>query len=249
MRKDLDIGVSEQSEKTKVLVIDDDRKLCRLVSDYLKPMEYQVTCTFNGTDGLEQLKKENHRAVVLDVMMPGMDGFEVLKKLRRISDVPVIMLTARGDETDRVVGLELGADDYLTKPFSMRELLARLRAVTRRYRRAASVEAKGEAPIVVGALRMEPDSRSVVLHGESMLLTSIEFDILLSLARAAGRVLSRDRLMDEIAGREHDVFDRTIDVHISALRRKLGDDPKNPRYIQTIRGTGYMLKRPSEDPE
>ena len=236
-------------EKTKVLIIDDDRKLCRLVSDYLKPMEYDVICTYNGADGLEKLKHESHQAVVLDVMMPGMDGFEVLRKLRRISDVPVIMLTARGDETDRVVGLDLGADDYLTKPFSMRELLARLRAVTRRYRQTASAESKGEAPIVVGPLRLEPDSRSALLHAEHLQLTSIEFDILLTLARSAGRVLSRDLLLDDIAGREYEVFDRTIDVHISALRRKLGDDPKRPTFIQTIRGAGYMLKRPSEDPE
>jgi DNA-binding response OmpR family regulator len=178
-------------------------------------------------------------------MLPGMDGFDVLRQLRRKSDVPVLMLTARGEEADRIVGLELGADDYLPKTFSTRELLARLRAVTRRASLAAAQnETEAELEITVGELRVNPASRTAVLGDQPLTLTPVEFDLLASLARAKGRVKSREQLLDEIAERNYDVFDRSIDVHISALRKKLGDDPKAPRFIKTVRAAGYMLINP-----
>jgi DNA-binding response OmpR family regulator len=167
-----------------------------------------------------------------------------LQKIRATSDVPVLMLTARGEETDRIVGLEFGADDYLPKTFSTRELLARLRAVTRRLYRAPKIERASEADLVVGPLRIAADARSATLEDHPLSLTPVEFDLLLSLARAAGRVKTRDQLLEEIRERDYEVFDRSIDVHISALRRKLGDDARSPRYIRTFRSAGYMLIHP-----
>jgi DNA-binding response OmpR family regulator len=179
-------------------------------------------------------------------MLPGLDGFEVLKRIRAKCDVPVLMLTARGEEADRIVGLEIGADDYLPKTFSTRELLARLRAVTRRGRRQNNGAGEGEAEMVVGQLRMNPNNRTAVLGDEALVLTPVEFDLLASLARARGRVKTREALLEEIRERDYDVFDRSIDVHISGLRKKLGDDPKSPRYIRTLRSAGYMLINPDE---
>ncbi|MEO7319987.1 MAG: response regulator transcription factor, partial [Chthoniobacteraceae bacterium] len=185
-------------------------------------------------------------AVILDLMLPGLDGFEVLKQIRHKSDVPVLMLTARGDEADRIVGLEIGADDYLPKTFSTRELLARIRAVTRRTTRATP-GAAADKEIVIAGLRIRPGSRTAVLGDAPLTLTPVEFELLLSLARAKGRVKTRDHLLEEIRDRDYEVFDRSIDVHISALRRKLGDDPKAPRFIRTVRAAGYMLLDPDAD--
>ena len=232
----------------KILIIDDDRKLCRLVVDYLEPMGYDVEAAHNGAKGLEMIFSGNYHAVILDVMMPGMDGFEVLKRVRKESDIPVLMLTARGEETDRIVGLEMGADDYLPKTFSSRELLARLRAVTRRHIVSES-QAESESTdktLVFGGLEIEQNARTVRLDTKLLNLTPLEYDLLTSLARSAGRVLTRDQLLDSIAGRNYEVFDRTVDVHISSLRRKLGEDPRNPRLIQTIRTVGYMFKSPGD---
>ena len=234
----------------KILIVDDDKKLCRLVADYLEPMGYAVEAAHNGAQGLERVLKGDYHAVILDVMMPQMDGFEVLKRLRRESDIPVIMLTARGEETDRIVGLEMGADDYLPKTFSSRELLARLRAVTRRYSRfdppAASA---GENNLLAfGDLQVDLSARTVRLGAETLSLTPLEYDLLASLVKSSGRVLSRDQLLDAVAGRSYDVFDRSVDVHISSLRRKLGEDPRNPRFIQTVRTAGYMFKAPEDQP-
>ncbi len=231
--------------KTRVLVIDDDRKLCRLIRDYLEPMGYEVSAAHSGTDGVERAVGEVWDAVLLDVMLPGLDGFEALKAIRRTSDVPVLMLTARGEEADRIVGLEMGADDYLPKTFSTRELLARLRAVMRRARSASPIRTE-EQEIVVGALRIYPGARVVVLSDEPLVLTPVEFDLLVSLARAKGRVKTREALLDEIRDRDYDVFDRSVDVHISALRKKLGDDPKAPRFIRTVRSAGYMCIEPDD---
>lgn len=234
--------------KTRLLVIDDDRKLCRLIKDYLEPMGYAVESAHTGPEGLDKAAREEFQAVILDVMLPGMDGFEVLKQLRRKSDVPVLMLTARGEEADRIVGLEIGADDYLPKTFSTRELLARLRAVTRRSARAASPDQDGVPPeIVVGSLRINPGSRLAVLSDRPLVLTPVEYDLLESLARARGRVKSREQLLEEIAERNYEVFDRSIDVHISSLRKKLGDDPKTPRFIRTVRTAGYLLINPDTE--
>jgi DNA-binding response OmpR family regulator len=225
------------------LIIDDDRALCRLIREYLEPLGYEVAAAHNGPDGLERGLNESWSAVILDVMLPGMNGFEVLKHLRAKSNVPVLMLTARGEESDRIAGLEVGADDYLPKTFSTRELLARLRAVTRRVAQAPATT-ETEAEIVVGALRIHPEARTAALGDQALDLTALEFDLLACLARSRGRVKSREQLVEAVAERHYDVFDRSVDVHVWSLRKKLGDDPKNPRYIRTLRGAGYMLINP-----
>lgn len=235
---------SEQaSEKPfRVLIIDDDQKLCALVRDYLAPHGYVVSSAFNGPSGLDMIRTGNFGAVILDVMLPGMDGFEVLKALRRDHDVPVLMLTSRGDETDRIVGLEMGADDYIPKTFSTRELLARLRAVIRRTQASTAVARSGtDQMLEISGLKIDHPSRTARLNGQPVELTPVEFELLYQLAKSVGRVLSRDQLLDRVAGRDYDVFDRSIDVHISSLRRKLDDDPKAPRYIKTVRSVGYMF--------
>ena len=232
--------------KCRLLVVDDDQKLCRLLKSYLDPMGYEVEVAHTGPQGLEKALRGGYQAMILDVMLPGMDGFEVLKQLRRQCDLPVLMLTARGEEPDRIVGLELGADDYLPKNFSTRELLARLRAVTRRAGRpVAQADRVGTEPeIVVGGLRLNPGERTAALDSQDLGLTPVEYDLLVSLARAKGRVKTREQLLDEIADRDYDVYDRSIDVHISALRRKLGDDLKAPKFIKTVRAIGYMMVAP-----
>jgi DNA-binding response OmpR family regulator len=233
--------------RARVLVIDDDRKLCRLIRDYLQPMGYSVETVHSGPEGAALAVERPWEAVILDVMLPGLDGFEVLRRIRARSSVPVLMLTARGDEPDRIVGLELGADDYLPKTFSTRELLARLRAVVRRAQTGATSSAPAPAPeLAVGALRLNPEARVASLDGTPLTLTAVEFDLLAALVRAKGRVKTREQLLDEIRAREYDVFDRSIDVHIVALRKKLGDDAREPRYVRTIRSVGYMLVDPEE---
>lgn len=227
-----------------MLVIDDDRKLCRLIGEYLGPMGYSVESVHGGPDGVARATEEKWDAVILDVMLPGLDGFEVLKRIRAKSDVPVLMLTARGEEADRIVGLEMGADDYLPKTFSSRELLARLRAVTRRAV-ARPGPGRADAEIVVGPLRVNTGSRTAILGDGPLTLTPVEFDLLASLAKARGRVKTREHLLEEIRERDYDVFDRSIDVHISALRKKLGDDAKEPRFIRTVRSAGYMMVDPA----
>ncbi len=230
--------------RQRVLVIDDDRKLCRLITDYLEPLGYAVRAVHTGTEGVALAVEEDWHAVILDLMLPGMNGFEALKQIRKTSDVPVLMLTARGDEADRIVGLEIGADDYLPKTFSSRELLARLRAVTRRASRKAVDTHEAEKIIVVGELHVNADTRCAALGDKPLALTPVEFDLLWTLAAAKGRVKTREQLLDQIRDREYEVFDRSVDVHISALRKKLDDDPKNPRFIRTLRSAGYMLINP-----
>jgi len=231
-------------DRHAVLLIDDDRKLCRLIGGYLDPMGYEVVAVHTGPEGLAQIGERDWHAVLLDLMLPGMDGFEVLKRIRHKSDVPVLMLTARGEEADRIVGLELGADDYLPKTCSSREMLARLRAVTRRAHRPEQEVGPAEKELRVGELRMQPESRLAALGGHPLVLTPVEYDLLLSLAGAVGRVKTREQLLEEIRERNYEVFDRSIDVHISALRKKLGDDPKNPHFIRTVRTLGYSLLPP-----
>jgi len=234
------------ASELKILIIDDDRELCALIEDYLKPLRYVVVAEHEGRAGAERALAEEFHAVILDVMLPGADGFEVLRRIRSQSDVPVLMLTARGEETDRIVGLEMGADDYLPKTFSSRELLARLRAVTRRrvLRLTAPASEDVEPEWIAGPLRISPSTRVAELDGVALKLTALEFDLLLSLARARGRVKTRERLIEEIGERLYDGMDRSIDVHIWSLRRKLGDDPKSPRFIKTVRAIGYMLIPP-----
>lgn len=233
------------NERPRLLVIDDDRKLCRLIGDYLSPLGYTVTAVHTGPEGVEKATVEEWHAIILDLMLPGMDGFEVLKAIRHKSDVPVLMLTARGDEADRIVGLEIGADDYLPKTFSTRELLARLRAVTRRTRSAKKAD-EPEAEVVVGNIRIHTGAHTAVIGDQPLVLTPVEYDLLLALARARGRVRSREALIEDIRDRNYDVFDRSIDVHISALRKKLGDDAKNPHIIRTVRAAGYMMVNPND---
>ena len=238
--------VSAQESITRVLIVDDDMKLCRLLREYLEPMGYEVAVAHTGTSGLELALREKFSAVILDVMLPGMDGLDVLRNLRAKSSVPVLMLTGRGEEPDRIVGLELGADDYLPKTFSTRELLARLRAVIRRSIMSAQIE-QPPAQLQIGDLHIDSGGRTASLDGVPLQLTAVEFDLLLSLARSAGRVKTREQLLLEVADRNFDVFDRSIDVHISSIRKKLGDDPKSPRFIVTIRSAGYMMCKPGAD--
>ncbi len=229
---------------TRILLVDDDRRFCRLLQEYLHPMGFEVDLAHSGGDGLGLLAQGAYQAVILDVMMPGMDGIAVLGCIRRTTDVPVLMLTALGDETDRIVGLEMGADDYVPKTFSTRELLARLRAVLRRHKAAAcrcapKVDAQ---TLCAGALCLKPASRTARLGGVDLKLTALEFDLLVALVKSAGRVLSRDQLLNAVAGRNCEVFDRSVDVHISSLRKKLGDDPRAPVFIKTVRSVGYMFQ-------
>jgi DNA-binding response OmpR family regulator len=230
----------------RILVIDDDRELCQLIRDYLEPLGYEVLAEHTGPAGAERALGEEFHAVILDVMLPEMDGFEVLRRIRVRSHVPVLMLTARGEETDRIVGLEMGADDYLPKTFSSRELLARIRAVGRRSNRQPAAGTAG-AELVVGPLRINPGARLALIDDQPLKLTALEFNLLESLARARGRVKSREHLIDLLGDRSYDGLDRSIDVHIWSLRRKLGDDPKNPRFIRTVRAVGYMLIDPAAE--
>ena len=246
----MDAGTPITTITTRLLLVDDDLKLCRLVRQYLEPLGYSVSLAHNGEDGLRAALAGTFDAIILDVMMPKLDGFEVLKRLRAKSDVPVLMLTGLGDEADRIVGLEIGADDYLPKTFSTRELLARLRAVIRRSRATASKQREEPlTSVAVGDLLIEPPSRTATLAGQAIVLTAVEFDLLLALARAAGRVKTRESLLIEVAERDFEAFDRSIDVHISSLRKKLGDDPKTPRFIQTVRSVGYLMLKPGVAPE
>jgi len=227
-----------------ILLIEDDRRLAGMVSDFLRQTGFAVEHTPTGEEGLARLARGGVSAIVLDLMLPGLDGFDVLKGIRRHNDVPVLMLTALGEEADRIVGLEIGADDYLPKTFSTRELLARLRAVMRRSARTPP-ETRAEE-LAVGPLRINASAHTAALEDKPLVLTAVEFDLLASLARSRGRVKTREQLLEEVRTRNYDVFDRSIDVHIAALRRKLGDDAKEPRFIRTIRAVGYMLINPDE---
>jgi two-component system, OmpR family, phosphate regulon response regulator OmpR len=221
----------------QLLLIEDDERLGAMVAEYLAPHGFEVTAAPTAARGLERLSRGGFTAVLLDVMLPDLDGFEVCRRIRASSDVPVIMLTARGEDTDRIVGLELGADDYLPKPFNPRELLARLRAVLRR--RAGPPR----ATLRFGRLEIDPEARQVRLDGRERPLTSYQFDLLLALAESAGRVLSREALMQHARGDSLEAFDRSIDVHVSRLRAAIEDDPRRPRRILTVRGAGYVFAR------
>ncbi|HSA71850.1 MAG TPA: response regulator [Burkholderiales bacterium] len=222
----------------RILLIDDDSRLAAMVSEYLAGAGYRVATAASGETGLERLAKEPYDALVLDLSLPDIDGLEVCRRLRARSDVPVLMLTARGDAMDRIVGLELGADDYLPKPFEPRELLARLKAILRRGKRAAK-----DPVLSFGRLEIDRGARAVRVAGKEKPLTSFQFALLVALAENAGRVLSRDALMDLIRGQKLDAFDRSIDVHVSRIRAAIEDDPKKPRRIITVRGAGYVFAR------
>jgi len=225
-----------------VLIVDDDRELCELVAELLADEGFRVEAVNRGDAGLERALSGEHALVVLDVMMPGMNGFEVLRRLRAEgSDVHVMMLTARGDDIDRIVGLEIGADDYLPKPFNPRELIARVNAVLRRTRAAEPAGAQGAAArISVGDVEVDTGTRHVLRGGEAVELTNVEYELLVLLLRAAGRVVSREELVRSALGRELSVFDRSIDMHISHLRKKLGHRAGEFERIKTVRGVGYV---------
>lgn len=228
-------------ENKTILVVDDDPKIATLLQTYLKECGFDVQTVSNGRLCVDLLSADKQiDAVVLDVMMPVLDGFATLQKIRKFSQIPVVMLTARGDHTDRIVGLELGADDYLAKPFHPRELLARLRAIFRRVQHAKATVISNKPilqSIVVRNVELWPERRHVEMNNLDLSLTGMEFDILTVLMERSGRVVTRDAMMNALRGEDWDVFDRSIDVHISHLRKKLGD----ASFIKTIRGVGYVV--------
>jgi DNA-binding response OmpR family regulator len=226
----------------RILLIEDDERLAAMLAEYLGGAGFEVTACRDAASGLARVARGGWGALVLDVMLPDLDGFEVCRRVRSGSDLPILMLTARGEETDRIVGLELGADDYLAKPFSPRELLARLRAILRR--RAAPA---GGTFLRFGRLEIDRDARSLKLDGEVRTLTSHQFELLWALAQNAGRVLSRERLMELVRGESLEAFDRSIDVHISRIRAAIEDDPGSPRRVLTVRGVGYVFARSQEE--
>jgi two-component system, OmpR family, response regulator CpxR len=228
----------------RVLVVDDDVELCDLVKEFLQPEGLQVEAVHNGSRGLERALSGEHALVVLDVMLPGMNGLDVLRKLRASSTVPVLLLTARGQDVDRIVGLELGADDYLPKPFNPRELVARIRAILRRTRGEGAEKQAPQTSVRVGDVELNPATRMVLRGGEVVDLTAVEFNLLDVLLREAGRVVTRDELAKIALGRLFSPYDRSIDMHISKLRKKLGEDGKGGERIKTVRGVGYIYAAP-----
>ena len=230
--------MSEPLPSIKVLLVEDDSRLAQLTARYLETHGALVTVASDGLEGQAEALRRQYDCVVLDLMLPGRDGIEVCRELRARIDVPIIMVTARGEEADRVLGLEVGADDYVTKPFSPRELLARIRATVRRVRGQAG---PAQFVITVGGLVLDPQRMAVTLDGTPIDVTAYEFSILRALAQRPGRVLSREQLLDLAKGSAELSFDRSIDVHVSRLRAKLGDDSRNPRILTTVRGAGYLL--------
>jgi two-component system, OmpR family, response regulator CpxR len=225
-----------------ILIVEDDAETAHLLTDYLTREGFTCEHQKAGDRGLIRAREGAPSLVILDLMIPAMSGLDVLKALRQTSDVPVIVLTARGEDIDRIVGLELGADDYLAKPFNPRELLARMKSVLRRTQPPRREGDKNDR-LVVGPLVMDLSAHEVRKDGEPLTLTRIELAILRELMHSAGRVLSRELLLERVRQREFDVFDRSIDVHVSHLRQKLGDDSKQPRWIKTVRGVGYMFMK------
>ncbi len=232
-----------------ILIIDDDAELCELLADYLGSEGFIIETANRGDDGAEKALKNNYLLIILDVMLPGINGFDVLRKIRESSSVPIIMLTARGDDIDRIVGLELGADDYLPKPFNPRELLARINAIARRTKNALE-HLKGAAGCVdvvkIGDICLRNADRSVQRGVENINLTAVEFNLLEILLTHAGEVVNRELLVEKVLGRQLAAYDRSIDVHVSALRKKLGPASCNTERIKTIRGVGYLYAIPRE---
>lgn len=228
----------------RILIIDDDTELCELLSDYLGGEGFSLESVNHGEQGAQQAAVGNYSLIILDVMLPGMNGFDVLRKVRHHSKVPVIMLTARGDDIDRIVGLELGADDYLAKPFNPRELVARIRAIQRRSGSAQCVDKEKPATLNIGDVVLCATNRTVKCRGENVELTSVEFNLLEVLLSRAGEVISREELVEQVLGRRLSAYDRSIDVHVSALRKKLGHYAGDMERIRTVRGVGYLYSLP-----
>jgi two-component system response regulator CpxR len=221
----------------KILIIDDDRELCEMLKEFLAPDHLDVSARLNGEDGLQALQEETWDLLILDIMLPGMNGIDVLKQIRQDTDIPVIMLTARGDDVDRILGLEFGADDYLSKPFNPRELLARIKAIMRRSR---SDEKRGKA-LIVGSLELDVHSRRVSAGDESIRLTGTEFELLRCLAESPGKVVPKEQLTQQVLGRRHLPYDRSIDTHVSNVRGKLAGAGVDNPSIRSQRGVGYVL--------
>lgn len=225
----------------RVLIVDDDRQLCALLIERLKPEAFAIETVYDGVRGLERALSGDHALIILDLMLPGLGGIDLLRRLRAQSDIPVLILTARGEETERVIGLEIGADDYLPKPFSPRELIARVRAILRRTSRPTRMA----GPIISGDVRIDPAAREAWLKRQPLDLTSVEFTLLEMLVRQAGRVISREELTEKVLGRTIGPFDRVIDVHVSNLRKKLGSVDTRER-IKAVRNAGYLFVNRSE---
>ncbi|MDR1581588.1 MAG: response regulator transcription factor [Synergistaceae bacterium] len=237
--------IAGESAVKKILLIDDDKELCALLEDYFKADGFGFACAYSGDAGLASLARENFDIAILDVMLPGRDGFEILKEIRNRSSMPVIMLTAKGDHVDRVVGLEIGADDYICKPFNMRELSARIRAVLRRTAGGPN-RTDHEEVISVADLVMDIGSRSVHVSGRPISLTNVEFRLLEALLSSAGNKMPPERLSLEVLGRDYDPFDRSLSVHICKLRQKLGPYPGGSERIKTLRGEGFVYVTPEK---
>src|SRR5208282_1279934 len=229
-----------------VLVVDDDVELCSLVQEYLTAEGFSLKAVHDGEQGLQQALTGAYALVVLDVMLPGINGFEVLRRIRSVSKIPVLLLTARGEDVDRIVGLEIGADDYLPKPFNPRELVARIRAVLRRTQTSGQAGEPVPAVVRVGDIELDPATRSVLQNGKPVELTSVEFNLLHVLLREAGRVVTREHLVDAVLGRKFSPFDRSIDMHVSKVRKKLGDSDNGSDHIKTVRGVGYICAHPRD---
>lgn len=229
-----------------VLVIDDDVGLCELVAEFLEPEGYKVEAVHDGETGVERALSGEHELVVLDFMLPGINGFEVLRRIRARSRLPVVMLTARGDDLDRIVGLEIGADDYLPKPFNPRELVARINAVLRRARPGVQDSKEAGGRLAVADVEMETGTRAVRRAGETIELTVVEYDLLEKLLRAPGRIVTREELVRDVLHRSLSPFDRSIDMHVSHLRKKLGHQVQGVERIKTVRGVGYIYAQPGE---
>lgn len=230
----------------RILIIDDDVELCSLVGEYLASEGFNVESVHDGERGLHRAAQGDFVLVVLDVMLPGINGFEVLRRLRATSRIPVLLLTARGEDVDRIVGLEIGADDYLPKPFNPRELVARIRAILRRTKDGRPTSAPVPDIVKVGDVELDPATRVVRHHGKPVEFTSVEFNLLEALLRDAGRVVTRERLASLVLSRKFSPFDRSIDMHVSKVRRKLGDSDGGTEYIKTVRGVGYIFALPRE---
>ena len=237
--------MSEESQVNRILVIDDDIELCELLVDYLQPEGFEVEMVHTSDLGIDRALSGEHSLVVLDVMLPKISGFEVLRRIRASSNIPVLMLTARGDEIDRIVGLEMGADDYLPKPFNPRELVARLRAICRRTENIvqhSNNQSAGEV-LAVGDLVLDTRTRVVKQEGKEVAMTAVEFSLLEELLRMVGQVVGREQLAEKILGRKLSMFDRSIDVHVASLRKKLGHEINGRERIKTIRSVGYMYAK------
>jgi DNA-binding response OmpR family regulator len=232
----------------RILIVDDDVELCNLISQFLEPEGFVIEAEHDGARAVERALTEPHDLIVLDVMLPGMNGFEVLRRIRAQSGMPILMLTARGEDVDRIIGLEIGADDYLPKPFNPRELVARIRAI---LRRTSSDAGNGPAAprrikLAIGDVELDGGSRIVRRGGKDLSLTTVEFDLLRALMEMAGRAVTREELTKAVLGRAFSAFDRSIDTHVSNLRRKLGPDRHGAERIKTVRNVGYLYALPDE---